>query len=71
MEKTVGFIILRHINSIQNSLHYLISYNNIRKYYPENHIKYQIVAKKNLVEVSLKRKLNKLFIKIKMRNISL
>jgi len=38
MEKTVGFIILRHINSIQNSLHYLISYNNIRKYYPENHI---------------------------------
>lgn len=38
MEKTVGFIILRHINEIKNSLHYLISYNNIRKYYPENHI---------------------------------
>lgn len=38
IDKTVGFIILRHINNISNSKHYLNSYNHIRKYYPENYI---------------------------------
>jgi hypothetical protein len=37
-EKTVGFIILRHVNSANTNLYWNHSYDCIRKFYPENHI---------------------------------
>lgn len=34
----IGFIILRHMNNEENSNYFMISYNQIRKFYPENNI---------------------------------
>lgn len=33
---TIGFIILRHVNSKSQDQHWIKSYNSVRKYYPEN-----------------------------------
>jgi hypothetical protein len=38
VEKTYGFIILRHVNNKINGQYWKISYNCIRKLYPENNI---------------------------------
>jgi hypothetical protein len=36
--KTFGFIILRHVNNPKTNEYWVLCYNCIRKYYPENHI---------------------------------
>ena len=38
MPPTIGFIILRHVNSDFVNQYWIKCYNSIRKYYPENHI---------------------------------
>ena len=35
---TVGFIILRHVNNEISNSYWILCYNSIRKFYPENHI---------------------------------
>jgi hypothetical protein len=37
-QKTIGFIILRHVNNETTNKYWIYSYECIRKYYPENHI---------------------------------
>lgn len=36
--KSLGFIILRHVNNPKTNEYWVLCYNCIRKYYPENHI---------------------------------
>ena len=38
MSKTLGFIVLRHVNDAKTNLYWQLSYDCIRKFYPENHI---------------------------------
>ena len=35
---TIGFIILRHVNSETTNLYWQLSYDNVRQFYPENDI---------------------------------
>lgn len=37
-EKSLGFIILRHVNDSKTNKYWMHSYDCIRKFYPENHI---------------------------------
>jgi hypothetical protein len=36
--KSIGFIILRHVNSPHTNVYWMLSYDSIRKFYPENDI---------------------------------
>ena len=52
---SVGFIMLRHVNSISTNKYWIYSYDCIRKYYPDNTIliiddnsNYEFITKKNL-----------------------
>jgi hypothetical protein len=38
MTRTIGFIILRHVNNDSTNKYWIQSYHSIRKYYPENDI---------------------------------
>ena len=38
MTRTIGFIILRHVNNESTNKYWIHCYNSIRKYYPENNI---------------------------------
>jgi hypothetical protein len=38
MSKTIGFIILRHVNNKETNCYWNRSYDSIRKFYPDNHI---------------------------------
>ncbi len=56
---THGFIILRHMNDEKSSNYWLISYNNIRKYYSDNII--LIIddnSKKEFINLELEKKLH-------------
>jgi len=57
---TIGFIILRHVNSETTNLYWQLSYDNVRQFYPENDIiiiddnsNYQYVSNKALYKVTI------------------
>jgi hypothetical protein len=57
-ESTIGFIILRHVNSEKTNLYWQTCYDSIRKFYPENHIiiiddnsNYEYITNKELYKV--------------------
>lgn len=57
---TVGFIILRHVNSETTNLYWQLSYDKVRQFYPENDIiiiddnsNYQYVSNKALYKVTI------------------
>lgn len=57
---SLGFIILRHVNSNKTNKYWLFCYNSIRKYYPENRIliiddnsNYDFIKQKKLYKTSI------------------
>ena len=59
-ESTIGFIILRHVNSEKTNLYWQLCYDSIRKFYPENDIimiddnsNYAYITNKELYKVKI------------------
>jgi hypothetical protein len=59
-KSTIGFIILRHVNSEKSNLYWQLCYDSIRNFYPENEIiiiddnsNYNYITSKNLYKVKV------------------
>jgi len=59
-EPTIGFIILRHVNSAKTNIYWQTCYDNVRQFYPENDIiiiddnsNYKYVTNKELYKVKI------------------
>jgi hypothetical protein len=58
--KTIGFIVLRHVNSVLTNKYWVHCYKSIRKYYPENYIiiiddnsDYKFITHENLYKTKI------------------